>query len=103
MRGEYLFVVEVVYADEEEQNERIILRTKEKEPLVDLPLVGDNFPTNVNNTTGLEINSDGRLGFFTASGYFEATLAHDWMLIDYTNKVLYFRENYTSVDVIVND
>lgn len=96
-RGEYFFVLETVFIDGETHEERVIAKTCYKKPLVTLDV--SSFCPEV---SGIDFDSDQKLWLQSISGnYYQIGLHYDTMLIDYTKKVLYFREGYDNVDVIV--
>lgn len=99
IRGEYLFVIEVYFEDDTYQEERAIFRTVHKDPIAQY----DISSLVSGQATALEFDADQKLWIKTASGYYQLDMHYDVMLIDYDNKVIYFRENYDSVDVITND
>ena len=52
---------------------------------------------------GIEFDSDQKLWVNTTIGYYRIDPHYDVVLIDYENKTLYFRENFTEVEVQTND
>lgn len=95
LRGEYLFALEVILLDGTTQNERTIFRVMSKTPESEY-----NISSLITGTPlGIDFDSDQSMWIKTSTGYFRINLHHDVMLIDYANKVLYFREDYTEVDV----
>jgi len=97
-RGEYIFTLEAVFIDEEQHTEKVIFRTKHKTPDVEF-----DISSVVDGTIlGLEFDSDQKLWVKTSTGYHRVDLHYDVMLVDFDNKVLYFKEKYDTVDVITD-
>lgn len=94
-RGEYLFVLEAQFLDEETQVEKIIIPVNYKTPRVtlDLSAILSEPPL------GIEFDSDQKIWIKTASAYHRINLHTDVMIIDYDEKVIYFKEEYESVGV----
>ena len=96
-RGEYLFVIEATFIDGEVQQARVIAKTCSKTPLASLDLSADITST----VSGLDFDSDQTLWVRDITGaYYQIGFHYDTMLVDYNNKILYFREEYDSVDVL---
>jgi len=98
-RGEYMFVVEALYIDDETENARAICTVNYKQPLASFDLstlISEEI-------TGVDFDADQKLWVHTVSGYYEVDFQKDVMLIDYENKVIYFKEKYDSVEVITSD
>lgn len=98
MRGEYLFVIEADFTDGRSENERMIMRTRDKKALEEWSISSliSGIPL------GLEFDSDQKLWVRTDEGYFRIDFHYDVMLIDYENKILYFREKYNEITVETN-
>jgi hypothetical protein len=97
-RGEYRFALEARMLDGTTHVERVIFRVLSKTPEKQF-----NLSSLITGTpTGIDFDSDQFMWVRTTTGYFRINLHYDLMLIDYNNKILYFRENYTSVDVTTN-
>lgn len=94
-RGEYLFNLEATFIDKEVHIEKIIVNTNFKKPLVTLDLEAQ-IPFLF---SGLDYDSDQKLWVTTTSGYQEINLHTDQMLIDYDQKLIYFKEQYDNVSV----
>jgi hypothetical protein len=92
-RGEYLFVVEVEFIDGETQTDKRIIPVNYKQPLVQFNLNSIILDT----VRGIDFDSDQQLWISTDNDCYQINLHTDNMLIDYTNKLLFFRENYSSV------
>jgi len=99
-RGEYLFVIEAIFVDDETQIDKVIVPVRHKMPLSswDLRTIGVE-----GDVLGLEFSSDQDLWVSTTSGYYKLEPHYDIMLVDYTRKVIYFREQYDSVEVTTDD
>lgn len=96
-RGEYLFALEAVFPDGTTHFDRVAVPIQYKLPLtsVDLSSYIDSGETIV----GVDFDSDQQLWVKTNVKYYRFSLHADLMLIDYNDKVVYFRENYQSVDI----
>lgn len=94
-RGEYLFVMEAEFVDYDIHTTKVIVPVNFKTPLAqfDLSLL---IPTTVD---GIEFDADQQIWIKSANDIYQIKLHFDNMLIDYNNKVLYFREEYDYVDV----
>ena len=98
-RGEYMFVLEAIFVDDEEQNTRVICSVNYKQPLASFDL--SSLITE--DITGIDFDSDQKLWVQTVTGdYHEIGLHTDVMLIDYEGKIIYFKEQYDSVEVITS-
>ncbi len=97
LRGEYLIVLETEYIDDTEDNDRIIVQVQFKQPLAIID-IGNIVSTPV---TGIDFDSDQKMWIEGADGFYQINLHTDIMLIDYTSKILYFKENYSDVTVTV--
>ena len=89
-RGDYVVAIEAVFIDGEEQEYRRIFSTKYKTPLTTLDL-SSIVP---NPIDGIDFDSDQKLWVKSGSDYYQIGLHTDIMLIDYANKIIYFKENY---------
>ena len=94
-RGEYLFVIEVEFIDGEEHTEKTIVRVNYKTPLtsMDLSALMSEDPA------GIEFDSDQELWIKGQTKYYHFGLHTDVMLVDYAQKILYFKEEYEEVGV----
>lgn len=98
-RGEYLVVLEVTFSDNTQEEFRRIFRTKYKIPFVTIDLssiVSDTI-------LGIDFDADQKMWVKTANDYYKINLHTDIMLIDYLNKIIYFKEDYTEVTIDTND
>lgn len=95
-RGEYLFVLEAVFPDTTTHTDKVIVSAGYK-----LPLSTIDLSTHLTGETleGIDFDSDQRLWIKTSTGYYRFSLHKDLMMIDYTDKILYFREDYEDVEV----
>jgi hypothetical protein len=99
IRGDYLLVLEVTFLDGTTQTDKVIFSTNQKNALSSLDLSS----LISEDVIGLDFDSDQKL-WVLANGaygnkYYQINFHYDIMLIDYTNKVIYFREKYTNVDI----
>jgi len=94
-RGEYTFTLEVVYIDGDTHTEKLIIPVNYKIPLVELDISALVPQTPV----GIEFSSDQHLWVKGTSHYYRINLHSDVMLVDYDQKVIYFKEEYDSVGV----
>lgn len=94
-RGEYLFVIEVQFIDGEEHTEKTLIRVNYKVPLVALD-VSANMSE---DPAGIEFDADHELWVKGQTKYYHFNLHYDVMIVDYADKVLYFREPYEQVGV----
>ena len=94
-RGEYLLVLETDFMDGTSESDRAIVMVQSKTPLASLDLTSLVSGT----VLGIDFDSDQRMWIRTASVYYQIGLHADVCLIDYANKILYFKENYDSVRV----
>lgn len=93
--GEYLFVFEAEFVDGETHTDYRIVPVQYKYPLAQFDLstlIADPLD-------GIEFSSDQQLWVKSNNDHYQINLHHDKMLIDFTNKVLYFREPYEEVDI----
>lgn len=94
-RGEYLIVLEAMFDDDSSHTEKILVTVNHKTPrgTVDISsIVADPI-------IGIDFDSDQAMWVQTADKYYKIALHTDIMLIDYTNKILYFKEPYDEVAV----
>lgn len=94
-RGDYLFVIEVIFIDDEEQTYKRVVPVNFKLPLAQFDL-SSLIP---NQIDGIEFDSDQQLWIKSQDDVYRINIHFDNMLIDYTNKVIYLREEYDQVDV----
>lgn len=94
-RGEYLFVIETIFVDGETETYKVIVPVNYKVPLVQFDLSSIIS----NNIDGIDFSSDQELWIKAQNDIYKINLHFDNMLIDYTNKIIYFRENYDQVGI----
>jgi hypothetical protein len=94
-RGEHLVVLEVTFADGEQQEYRRIFRAKYKLPVTTID-ISSLVPDTI---TGIDFDADQKLWVKTTDDYYRINLHADIMLIDYTNRILYFKEDYDLVGI----
>jgi hypothetical protein len=97
MRGEYLIVLETEYIDGSDDSDRLLVQVQYKQPLVSID-IGQLVDTPV---VGIDFDSDQKMWIRTNTKYYKLELHTDIMLIDYQNKILYFKEDYSDVQVTV--
>jgi hypothetical protein len=96
-RGEYKFALEAVFSDEEEQSDRVSIPVQYKLPLTTIDL-SSNMPGET--MSGLDFSIDQQLWVGTDSPAFYRFSFHtDLMVVDYTDKVVYLKEDYDSVEI----
>lgn len=97
-RGEYVIGFDAIYIDQEEDHERVVVpvQSKQAEAEFDLSSIGSNL-------VGIDFDTDHNLWVLDANGDYHNIVRHyDKMLVDFSNKVIYFREQYESVDITSN-
>jgi len=94
-RGEYLLALEAVFDDESEHIEKVLVTVNYKNPKGTIDI--SSFVTDP--IIGIDFDSDQAMWVQTADKYYKIALHTDIMLIDYTNKILYFKEPYDEVAV----
>ena len=97
-RGEYLVVFEAEFLDGETQNVRKIFTTRYKMPLAHFDL-SSLVPGTID---GIDFDSDQKLWVKSGNDYYQIEPHTDIMLVDYTNKVIYFKEDYEEVGIETN-
>lgn len=95
MRGEYLVVFEATFVDGEEQEVRRIFTVRYKEPLAEFSLSGliPDVPD------GIDFDADQKLWVKAGAMCYQIQPHTDIMLIDYENKIFYFKEEYEEVAI----
>lgn len=96
--GEWLFVLEVVFIDGEEHTERVIASVKTKTPLVSL----DISETISGVFKGVDFDSNQRMWLWIDDDYHRITLHKDIFIVDFDDKILYFHEDYDTVEVVTD-
>lgn len=94
-RGEYKFTIEAFFEDGTKHVDRRIISVQWKIPIVELDL------TDIISETieGIDFDSDQKMWIKTATTFYQVNLHADLMIIDYANKVFYFKETYQDVGV----
>jgi hypothetical protein len=99
IRGDYLLVLEVTFLDGTTQTDKVIFSTNQKTPLATIDL----STLITEEVVGIDFDSDQKLWVLVngtyGKKYYQLDFHYDIMLVDYTNKVIYFREKYTNVDI----
>jgi len=95
-RGEYKFTLEAVYSDGVVQYDKVIVPVQYKLPLTTIDLSSD-MPGET--MSGLDFSSDQQLWIKTSTSFHKFDLHTDLMIVDYKDKIVYFREDYDSVDI----
>lgn len=94
-RGDWIFAVETEFDRGETHTHKAIVTVDHKQALAQYDLSGI-VATAID---GIDFDSDQRLWVKSGTSYYRLNLHWDRMLIDFYDKVIYFRENYTAVDV----
>jgi hypothetical protein len=94
-RGEYKIALEAVYPDGTTHTDRLVIPIKYKQPLSTINIA----PYISGNVEGIDFDSDQQLWIKTSAAYYRFSLHADLMIVDYEDKVVYFRENYDEVDI----
>ena len=96
-RGQYVYTLEVGYADETTSIDKRIILVPSKLPLCQFDL----STIQVDNLRGVDIDSEYNIWVLTSTGGKHRVDQHfDQMIIDYDRKILYFREGYDRVRVL---
>jgi hypothetical protein len=98
-RGDYLLVLEVVYLDDTTDTEKVLVSVNYKTPKTTID-ISSLVPEAIE---GIDFDADQRLWVKTADKYYQINLHTDIMLVDYTRKIIYFKEPYTQVVVETSD
>lgn len=96
-RGDYIFTLEICYTDGTTEIDQRIITVPSRTPLgeYDLTSIGAYRPI-----VGIDIDSEYKLWVLNdQNGKHEIIPHYDIMLIDYKNKIVYFREPYDSVRI----
>jgi hypothetical protein len=94
--GTYIFSLEVEYIDGETELHRRLAHTLSMEPEAELDLSALGFPAVV----GVDVDSEYNLWVLCGDGQKRKLfLSYDLMLVDYENKTIYFRDEYSQVRV----
>lgn len=96
-RGDYIFTLEVKYTDETTSIDKRIVSVVYKNPIAEFNLSEININENI---IGVDIDSEGKLWVLGVSGTrYEINRHYDKMMVNFSKKILYFREPYDSVRV----
>jgi len=93
--GEYLLGLDAVYVDETEHSDRVLVSVNHRLPLATIDLSS----LVLSPILGIDFDADQKMWVRTASSYYQIGLHTDIMLIDYQQKLLYFKEDYSEVTV----
>lgn len=96
--GNYLLTIDVVFADGEAQTEKLLVPVLQKTALVSLDVATDIGEA----ALGIEFDSDQLLWVRGATKYHQINLLADKMLIDFTRKVIFTKEEYEQIEVTVD-
>lgn len=97
-RGDYLFTLEVEYLDGTKNFDQRVVIVDSKRALRSFSLVA--FATGGVTAAGLDFDSDHRLWVLDSNGdKHRIDFATDVMLVDFDQKRIYFKEQYTAVSV----
>jgi hypothetical protein len=95
-RGTYLIGITATFVDGTSHTHQTLVPVNYKVPLAELDLT----PHVPDLIEGLEFDSDQKLWVRTTTGDFYQVRGHaDLMVIDYEQKIIYFREDYEEVDI----
>jgi hypothetical protein len=94
-RGEYKICLEVYYPGDILYIEKIVVPIKYKQPLSKIDI--SDYVSGV--ILGVDFDSDQQLWVKTDSGYFNFSLHSDLMIVDYSDKIVYLKEDYEEVDI----
>lgn len=93
IRGDYVFTLETIFVDGTNAIDEVVVSVESKEALAEFDL---DF-----TAVGLSFDSDQKLWVLDNAGIkHRIDLAYDIMLVDYDQKVIYFREQYEDIEVI---
>jgi hypothetical protein len=96
-RGNYTYSLQTRYTDETSSLDKRIISVISKSPQAELSLSS----LGISNVIGVDFDSEYKLWVLDDSGTkYQINLHHDKMLIDFTRKIIYFREPYDQVRVI---
>jgi hypothetical protein len=94
-RGEYNISLEAVYPDGTTHTDRLIVPIKYKQPLSSI-----DISSHISGSIlGIDFDSDQYLWVKTTVAYYRFSLHADLMIVDYSDKIIYFREDYAKVDI----
>ena len=65
------------------------------------PEVTFELPLGLNDSDGIMFNSDGDLWFLKTNAVYKADVFYDYFLVDYERNIVWLRENYSSVRVVL--
>ena len=92
IRGDYIFTLETIFVDGTNAIDEAIVSVESKKALVEFNL---SF-----TAVGLSFDSDQKLWILDSANIkHRIDLAYDMMLIDYDQKIIYFREQYEDIKV----
>lgn len=95
-RGSYLYTLEVVYTNQTTSIDKRVISVLYQEPLAQFYLPSISIP----EVIGIDMDSEQKLWVLGTNGYkYQIHLHYDKMLIDFSKKILYFREPYERVRV----
>lgn len=96
--GEWLFTLEVEYVDGSTGYDQRVVTVDVKKAVEQYYVAAICSP---NTPSGIAFDSDQTLWLKDNTGKkYKLEFAHDVMLVDYDNKLLYFRDNYTSINAV---
>ena len=97
-RGDYVYALEVQYADETSSIDKRVISVLSKTPEAQFGLasaIGSH-----NEIIGIDIDSEQKLWVLDTLGYkYQVNLHYDVMIVDFDQKIVYFREPYEQVRV----
>jgi len=94
-RGEYLLALEVDLDDGTTHKDRVIVSVNYKLPVCSID-ISDIIS---NPILGMDFDSNQKLWIKTSDTFYQLDFHTDQMLVDYKNKIIYFKEPYTQVSI----
>jgi hypothetical protein len=95
--GEYLFVIDTVFVDGQTHTDKVLIPVKWKVPLGQWNLTIPGI------ILGLDFSADQDLWITSTSGHYQIMPHYNTMLVDYANKIVYFREPFETVGIELDD
>jgi len=101
MNGTYILTIECLYADSGNSGETKVLSTKHLlfTPAI-TPEATFDLPTALKGPENISFGSEGDLWILKYGNIHKLNLFHDYFLVDYEAKKVFFREDYSSVRVV---
>ena len=100
--GTYIVTIECLYSDLYFPNKTFTRTTR---MLLYVPAIRPEvtfeLPLGLNDSDGIMFNSDGDLWFLKTNAVYKADVFYDYFLVDYERNIVWLRENYSSVRVVL--